>query len=392
MKYYYSLGLMSGTSGDGVDASIIQSDGVNTYKVILNKYFQYDKYIYENIHWLISLIKDSSDLKRFSKDVKKLEKIITLFHAKVVKEIIKESKININLIGFHGQTILHYLGSRGSDEKISKQLGNGKLLAKLTKKKVVYNFRQKDLKNNGNGAPLAPIFHKLLVNQNNIYEPVIILNIGGIANMTAIGKPWGGLARIGMASRDIGPGNCLIDHWMRKYHDKYDKDGLIARSGKIIKSRLNKEIKIEKRRQWNRRLRSISSLDIKDYITTYLDTVFTEGLSLRDGAATLTEFTVLTLSSWINTYCKEMDYYNSGKKTKVIVCGGGRKNKFLLKSISKKIKHKLVLIDKYGIDGDFVESQAFAYLAIRSYLKLPISFPSTTGVSKPCTGGVIVKN
>ena len=135
MKSYYSLGLMSGTSGDGVDASIIQSDGVNTYKVILNKYFQYDKYIYENIHWLISLIKDSRDLKRFSKDVKKLEKIITLFHAKVVKEIIKESKININLIGFHGQTILHYLGSRGSDEKISKQLGNGKLLAKLTKKK-----------------------------------------------------------------------------------------------------------------------------------------------------------------------------------------------------------------------------------------------------------------
>ena len=114
MKSYYSLGLMSGTSGDGVDASIIQSDGVNTYKVILNKYFQYDKYIYENIHWLISLIKDSIDLKRFSKDVKKLEKIITLFHAKVVKEIIKESKININLIGFHGQTILHYLGDQKS--------------------------------------------------------------------------------------------------------------------------------------------------------------------------------------------------------------------------------------------------------------------------------------
>ena len=391
MKSYYSLGLMSGTSGDGVDASIIQSDGETRYKVILNKYFQYDEYIYENIHWLISLIKDSKDLRHFSKDVKKLERIITLFHAKVVKKIIKESKTNINLIGFHGQTILHSLGRLGSDEKISKQLGNGKLLAKLTKKKVVYNFRQKDLKNNGNGAPLAPIFHKLLVNQNNIYEPAIILNIGGIANMTAIGKPWGGIARIGMASLDVGPGNCLIDHCMRKYHYKFDEDGLIARSGKIIKSRLNKEIKIEKRRQWNRRLRSIRSLDVKDYIT-HLDTVFTEGLSLRDGAATLTEFTALTISNRINTYCKEMDYFNSGKKTKVIVCGGGRKNKFLLKSISKKIKHKLVLIDKYGIDGDFVESQAFAYLAIRSYLKLPISFPSTTGVSKPCTGGVIVKN
>ena len=386
MKSYYSLGLMSGTSGDGVDASIIQSNGVNTYKVILNKYFEYPQGIYKDLTKLRDQIKSSKDLKKFSKEAENLEKVITLFHAKVVNQILRKTIVNIDFIGFHGQTIYH-----NAKKKISKQLGDGKLLSKITKKKVVYNFRQKDLKNNGNGAPLAPIFHKLLVNQNNIYEPVIILNIGGIANMTAIGKPWGGLARIGMESRDIGPGNCLIDHWMRKYHDKYDKDGLIARSGKIIKSRLNKAIKIEKRMQRNHNLRSIRSLDIKDYITR-VDPVFTDGLSLKDGAATLTEFTALTISNWINTYCKEMDYCNSGKKTKVIVCGGGRKNKFLLKNISKKIKRKLVSIDKYGIDGDFVESQAFAYLAIRSYLNLPISFPSTTGVSKPCTGGIIIKN
>jgi len=112
---------------------------------------------------------------------------------------------------------------------------------------------------------------------------------------------------------------------------------------------------------------------------------------VRDGAATLTEFTALTISNWINTYCKEMDYCNSGKKIKVIVCGGGRKNKFLLKRISKKLKYSFHPIDNFGIDGDFIESQAFAYLAIRSYLKLPISFPETTGCLRPCTGGAIVE-
>jgi len=365
MKSYYSLGLMSGTSGDGVDASIIQSDGVNTYKVILNKYFQYDKYIYENIHWLISLIKDSRDLKRFSKDVKKLEKIITLFHAKVVKEIIKESKININLIGFHGQTILHNLGSRTSDEKISKQLGNGKLLAKLTKKKVVYNFRQKDLKNNGNGAPLAPIFHKLLIKQNKINLPAIILNIGGIANITSVNKNYE------MLSMDIGPGNCLIDKWMRLNTDKsFDQNGSIARSGKVDKFILEQSIdNFYQNKTSNKR-----SLDVNDF-----DLSFVRGLNLENGAATLTEFTADILSKKI-------------LNNDVYACGGGRKNNFLIELIEKKIKNKIKLIDDFGIDGNFIESQAFAYLAIRSFLKLPISFPETTGCEKPCTGGIIVKN
>ena len=183
MKSYCSLGLMSGTSADGVDASIIQSDGDTEYKVILDKYFKYGQNIYENIHNLKEKINNSKDLKNLSKKIQPIEKEITLFHANVVNEIVKESKSNIDFVGFHGQTIFH-----NAKEKISKQLGDGKLLSKLTKKTVIYNFRQNDLKNGGQGAPLTPIFHKLLVKQNKIKTPVIILNIGGITNYTLVYK------------------------------------------------------------------------------------------------------------------------------------------------------------------------------------------------------------
>ena len=156
-KSYCSLGLMSGTSADGVDASIIQSNGDNEYKVILDKYFKYSQSIYQNIHNLKEEINNSKDLKNLSKKIQPLEKEITLFHAKVVNEIIQKSKTNIDFLGFHGQTIFH-----NAKEKISKQLGDGKLLSKLTKKSVIYDFRQNDIKNGGHGAPLTPIFHKLL--------------------------------------------------------------------------------------------------------------------------------------------------------------------------------------------------------------------------------------
>ena len=128
-KFFFSLGLMSGTSGDGVDASIIQSDGDTEYKVILDKYFKYTQNIYNNIHTLKDEINDSKDLLNLSKKIQLLEKEVTLFHVNVVNEIIKESKLNIDFIGFHGQTIFH-----NAKEKISKQLGDGKLLATLTKK------------------------------------------------------------------------------------------------------------------------------------------------------------------------------------------------------------------------------------------------------------------
>ena len=357
-KSFYSLGLMSGTSMDGVDGSIIQSDGETKYKVILDKYFEYSKDIYKDLTKLRDKIKNSKDLKKFAKEIKSIEKRITLFHVKAVNEILKKSKVNVDFVGFHGQTIYHK-----SKEKISNQLGDGKLLSKLTKKTVVHNFRQNDLKNGGQGAPLTPIFHKLLKNKYKLKLPIVILNVGGIANVTSI------VVNDNIYSKDIGPGNCLIDQWMRNNSKfNYGEEGKVAKSGKANQIILNKALKNFKDNK------ETKSYDVKDFNLS-----FVRGLSLADGAATLTEYTSEIL-------------YQNLKNKNIIVSGGGRKNKFLLKSIVEKNNISLKLIDDFGIDGDFVESQAFAYLAIRSYLKLPISFPETTGINKPCTGGVIIKS
>ena len=363
-KRYYSLGLMSGTSMDGVDASIINSDGELKYKVISNKYFQYNEDLYGELTSLRDKINSSKDIKTLSNDLESVEKEITTFHAKAVHEMIKESSVKIDFIGFHGQTIFH-----NPDEKISKQLGDGKLLSKLTKKAVVYDFRQNDLNNGGQGAPLSPVFHMLLKNKYKLKLPLVILNIGGIANVTGIDLEGH------MYSQDVGPGNCLIDQWIRQNSEKkYDDKGEIAKSGKINKIILNQALE---NFSYNN---SLKSYDVKDF-----DTSFVRGLSLEDGAATLTEYTSKILQDHLKISF-------DGPNENILVTGGGRKNKFLVKSIEEKINIPIKLVDDFGIDGDFVESQAFAYLAVRSFLGLPISYPETTGCKEPCTGGVIVKN
>ena len=181
-----------------------------------------------------------------------------------------------------------------------------------------------------------------------------------------------------MSGTDIGPGMCLIDEWLRKRFKKnYAENGIIAKSGKVNKNILDKLLENFYAKEKSKNQGQIKSFDIK-----YFDSSLVDNLSTEDGTSTLTEFT----AQIIITALKEMNLY----KNKIILCGGGRKNNFLVEKLKEKID-KIKLIDEYKVDGDFVESQAFAYLCIRSYLKLPISFPSTTGVSKPCVGGEIIK-
>ncbi len=366
-KSFYSLGLMSGTSGDGVDASIIQSDGDTHYKVILDKYYKYNQEIYENIHNLKDQINDLNDLKTLSKKIQLLEEEITIFHANAIKEISKDLKLKIDFVGFHGQTIFH-----NAKEKVSEQLGDGKLLSKLINKTVIYKFRQNDLKNGGHGAPLTPIFHKLLKQKFKINDATFI-NIGGIVNITSIQN------NEDMSGTDIGPGMCLIDKWMRlKLNKNYDSEGALGKSGKVNKNCLNNLLKNFKKKENSLTKKSVQSFDTKHFNFS-----FVKDLSPQDGVATLTEFTAQIIISFLKS--RKLNKHN------IILCGGGRKNNFLLEKLKKNINN-IQLIDDYGIDGDYIESQAFAYLAIRSYLNLPISFPTTTGVKKPCVGGVIVKN
>ena len=372
-KFYTSLGLMSGTSMDGVDASVIRSDGENNYEPIFDKYFEYEEVIYSNLLNLRDKINSIKDLTANSYQISELERKITLFHAKISKEIIKHSGIDVDLVGFHGQTIFH-----NAQEKISKQIGDGNLLSSLLKKDVVYNFRENDILNGGQGAPLAPIFHNLLVNQNLIEKPACVLNIGGIANITLVISK----NNEDLKSFDVGPGNCLLDEWVRRHTKmKYDENGEASNIGKTSEVILNQAIDNFDNISNQKKL----SFDIKDF-----DLSFVKGLSYEDGLSTLVDFTAIIIYQSIlrSTKIKE------NEKLLIIVCGGGRKNLSLIKSIRKRLPKNISLkvIDDYKIDGDFIESQAFAYLGIRSMLKKEISYPKTTNVQNPCTGGILVKN
>ena len=384
-KIYTALGLMSGTSVDGVDASIIKSDGNREYSPLIDRYFEYGDKMRQRIINLRAKISAPNHLIEHESEIKDIEREITLFHANAVKEILNNTKIDLDLLGFHGQTIFH-----DSKKRITKQLGDGKLLSQLIKKKVVYDFRQNDLKNGGQGAPLTPIFHNLIANKYLKKEldksySVNIINIGGISNLTKTVK-WDKIDKKKefIKACDIAPGNCLIDEWVRKNSKKkYDANGTLASIGNTDRLILNQALE-----NFNIGPPYKDSLDIKDF-----DISFVKGLSLEDGVSTLADFTALQISRALN-YFKDPT-----KKSIFLVCGGGRKNKYLMNSILRSVdtvkelnETNFVPVEDYGIEGDFVESQAFGYLAIRSLLNLPISFPDTTGCNDSVSGGVIIKN
>ena len=370
-KSQISLGLMSGTSGDGVDASIIRTNGINDYELIKDKYFEYDLKIYKDIHNLKEKIHKIEHLDKYKNEIDNLERSITIFHAEIIKQLNTSENI---IIGFHGQTIYH-----NPNEKISKQLGNGKLLHQLTNRNIVYNFRKNDILKGGQGAPLTPVFHHLISIKNEIKLPVCFLNIGGISNITIV-QDKENLSEL--ISKDIGPGNCIIDSWVRKNSNKkFDQDGNLASSG------TKNEIIFEQAQELyrNRNSKKKKSFDTNDF-----DISFVRGLSLEDGVSTLTDFTASIIG-------EELSFSLNNLKKKVqtiLLCGGGRKNKILIQKIKENLSpnFNLKLIDDYDINGDFIESQAFAFLAIRFIKQLPISFPNTTGCKTACVGGELIKN
>jgi len=377
-KIFTSIGLMSGTSMDGVDLSVIKSDGNDQFSSIYDTYKEFDDGLYKQLISLRDKISNSTDLKTHSKAINDLEKKFTLFNSQLINEVIRDISEDIDLIGFHGQTIFH-----DPKKQISKQLGDGRLLSSLFKKSVINNFRQNDLNHGGQGAPLTPIFHNLIskIIQKNfkLKLPINIINIGGITNITQIKESLNN--SINFFAYDIGPGNCLIDDWVRNNKDlKFDKDGNYASIGKVDDLILNQAIDNFEFKSYH------TSLDVKDF-----DSSFAKGLSFEDGCATLTKFTAYLIADGLRKINKQNDV----DPHQYIFCGGGRKNKFLMQLIENYLVNKNIIIkdiDDYNFDGNFIESQAFAYLAIRSYLKLPISFPSTTRCKKAISGGDVLQN
>ena len=364
-KNFYSLGLMSGTSMDGIDASIIRSDGENHLELIDDMYLKYDDLLESKLKKMVDSFRTKEDLKKLSKDFRYIEKEFTLLNVNLCKLIMKRNKnIKIDIIGFHGQTIIH-----NPEQGYSIQIGDSKLLSKLAKTSVVSNFRENDILNGGQGAPLTPFYHKLILLKIKSKLPSAIVNIGGISNITYITDTDK------VISFDMGPGNYLIDKWVQlNSENRFDNKGLIAKSGRLNEKILKKLLKKPFYKK-----KYPKSLDVRDFNLTDL-----QDLNLADGCATLSMLTIKSICMAINNFQEIPNL--------ILFSGGGRKNQFLIDNIKKILKIPIHLIDKFSFDGDFIESQAFAYLAIRSYLKKTISLPSTTGVKKPCSGGVVFKN
>ena len=361
---FISLGLMSGTSMDGIDASIVKSDGEQFIEIIDDSYLKYENELKFKLKKIINLCTSRGKLLKFSKEIKEVENEVTHKHIEAFKLISKKNKnLDIDLIGFHGQTILHK-----PENGYSIQIGNSKTLSRFTGKIVVSDFRKNDISNGGQGAPLTPLYHQQILNKIKSNYPSVIINIGGISNITYLDK------NNNLSSFDTGPGNYLIDEWVSKKNKmEFDEDGLIARSGKINGLVLNKLLSNPYYKK-----KFPKTLDVKDFNLQNLNK-----LSLEDGCATLSKLTTQTI-------CLALNSFNE-KPNLVLLSGGGRKNKYIIDNIKKKFIGSIKLIDDFNFNGDFIESQAFAYLAIRSYLKKFITLPTTTGVKNPCLGGIIYK-
>lgn len=355
------IGFMSGTSCDGVDASLIETDGKNFFKPIHNLAIAYD----------LDTRKQLQELLVHFGPFHKIEKTITEFHIQAAKKLLADSGYSANAIkaaGFHGQTVYHNPG-----EGFTWQIGNPHMLASNIGIDVVYDFRRKDMVYGGQGAPLVPVFHKLLAKE--LEPPSIIVNIGGVANLTYINKE-------DLIAFDTGPGNALIDDIMIKlYGLPYDNKGTIASTGKVdinfIKAALSGEY-------YN--LPYPKSLDRNSFI--YL----LEELNDKKPEDIIASLTYLTSAAIVHSICLLPSI-----PKQIFVCGGGAKNIQMMQWLKQLLREKNIdcnlseISQLPNVNSDYVESQAFAYLAARFCNHLPSTFPSTTGARFSTICGSLVK-
>lgn len=356
-NFYRIIGMMSGTSMDGIDVSLVSTNG---QKLIREKnfFYEYPTSIKNNYLQL-----DNFKIEKILQDKSNLDFLTSQEHFEALKksEFLKDAEI----ISFHGQTILHE-----PHNKRTIQLGDPYLLSKWTGLETIFNFREKDIQLGGEGAPLAPIYHKTIMEELNLKLPACIINVGGISNLTY----WDGKKLIGF---DTGPGNNLMDQYINVKKQLYfDNDGKIASKGEVKKEFVEKFLK-------NNffEINPPKSLD-KNYFNNDLQTMLQSKINIYDGMATLLTCTVESMK-------KSLSYLPNKPKSLLIV-GGGFQNKFLMKQIEMKIDIELYKQNK-NISFDFIEAELMAFLGARTKNNLPITFPTTTGVNRPTIGGIIYK-
>ena len=339
---------------DGVDAALVETDGESRLILGADSSTPFDPAFRTKLRSFVASVPERGASRE-------IENALTDLHIDAVNGLLAKAKLSaaqIDLIGFHGQTIWHRPHLRET-----WQMGNARRLADATGITVVSDFRTADVKAGGQGAPLVPVFHAALA--RGIEKPVVIVNIGGVGNITWIGED-------GLLAFDTGPGNGLLDDWVSKRASQaMDEDGRIGAAGRVhedvVQHMLAKPFFAK---------RPPKSLDRYDFS---LEPV--APLSTEDGAATLTAFTAACIAEGLK-HCP-------ARPDGLLVTGGGRRNPTMMAMIARYAGLAVESVDAQGWSGDAVEAQAFAYLAVRSFRGLPITFPGTTGVSHPLSGGVV---
>jgi anhydro-N-acetylmuramic acid kinase len=346
-----ALGLMSGTSCDGIDAALLTTDGrshVSFGPVLTEAY--------------------PEDFRRRLRNVlggrgavEEVGAELTRRHAETVVRLLRDAGVeprDVRVLGFHGQTILHE-----PERRRTWQIGDGALLARLTGIDTVSDFRSADVAAGGQGAPFVPLYHHALA--TSLPRPIAVLNIGGVANVSFIGADEDSLLAF-----DTGPGNALIDDWaMRHTGNPIDEGGRLAASGRLDRKALEA-------------LMAHPYFDLpapKSLDRDAFDPGAVSALSPADGAATLVGFTAASIA-------KARDILPAVPR-QWLVTGGGRHNPALMAALRAALGVPVEAVESVGWDGDALEAQAFAYLAVRSLAGLPLSLPMTTGVPQPMTGG-----
>jgi anhydro-N-acetylmuramic acid kinase len=352
-SFLHALGLMSGTSVDGVDVALIETDGerLASFGPVLTVPYADD---------VRRLIRAAFGAEQPNDATAAAEQAVTEAHLDAVRRWSQETGTalsTVDVVGFHGQTVTHR-----PEKHFTWQIGDGAALAKALGVRVVNDLRGADVLAGGQGAPLVPIYHAALV--RDLPRPLAVMNIGGVANVTWIG------ADDTLLAFDTGPGNGPIDDWCAKRAGvRFDKDGALAGSGKVDRPRLER---FSEHRYFARK--PPKSLDRGDFGDSWAD-----GLSAADGAATLTYGTARAIALAARHFPAPV--------TQWVIAGGGARNPTLLKAIAAETRGKIVTADSLGWNGDALEAQAFGFLAVRSLRGLPLTFPGTTGAPRPLSGG-----
>jgi anhydro-N-acetylmuramic acid kinase len=364
-----AVGLMSGTSQDGDDVALIDSDGERIAQLGATACRPYSKAERTLLRRATAAAANLTERSARPGVVAKAERLINDAHAEAVESFLVANGLQrgeVAVIGFHGQTLLHR-----PEQRLTLQIGDGRALAARLGIPAVYDFRAADVAAGGQGAPLAPVFHRALVRRLQHASPIAVLNLGGVANVTYIDGEE-------LIACDTGPGNALLDDFLRlRTGEPLDTDGRAAASGSIDEKMIERLLAHP-----FFALAPPKSLDRNAFRGWVGDTL--DGIGVENGAATLTALTAAAVARIVP--------YLPRPPASWIVAGGGARNPTLLRMLTERLAPARVeSAHAIGWSIDSLEAQAFAYLAVRSLRGLPITFPTTTGVPRPLTGGVLAR-